>query len=199
MKLISTLIIIGAAVGIFFVFGRPELDTISALREEQSEIEQSLAELQELARLRDDLLSKYNAVNPVDIERLDKIVPAAIDSGLLIAELESFAQEFNLVLKNVSITDEKTLAQTKQRGTVARPESAEQPFKKLPLSLSVSGTYNSFRNFLSRLEVNTRIVDIKEVNFQSAEKDFFDFQIEANTYWIGDIIKASETTGVNNQ
>lgn len=193
MRLLSTLVIIGAAVGIFFVFGRPELDTIKILGAQQAEIEQSLAELQELAKLRDDLLSKYNAVNPLDIERLDKIVPSSIDSGLLIAELESFAQNFNLVLNSVSITDEREQARAQQRRGAVALKEAEQPFKKLPLSLQIAGTYSSLRDFLKHLETNARIIDIAEIRFVSGEKDFFEFTVEANTYWIGDIIVSNET------
>lgn len=197
MRLLSTLVIIGAAVGIFFVFGRPELDTIKILGAQQAEIEQSLAELQELAKLRDDLLSKYNAVNPLDIERLDKIVPSSIDSGLLIAELESFAQDFNLVLKSVSITDEKEQARAQQRRGAVLIKEAEQPFQKLPLSLQIGGTYSALRDFLKHLETNTRVIDIAAIRFVSGEKDFFEFMIDANTYWTGDIIKLNGTSNTS--
>ncbi|MDP2676449.1 MAG: type 4a pilus biogenesis protein PilO [bacterium] len=185
MKLILSIVILGGAVVVFLFFARPELDKISLLRAEEGEISQSLAELQELARLRDALLSQYNAVNPLDIERLDKIVPSKIDSGLLIAELESFAQQYNIVLESISITDEQQQrTQQQQRGTIVR-EVAEQPFEKLPLTLSIVGTYSSFRNFLTRLEMNTRVIDIAEIRFNAGDEDFYEFQIDANTYWIG--------------
>ena len=192
MKLISSILIIAAAIGVFFFFARPELDKINAIKLEEASIEESLAELQELARLRDELLSQYNAVNPVDIARLDKIVPSSIDSGLLIAELESFAQEFNLVLKNISITDEtKALTEGKQKRGVVVREDAEQAFRKLPITLQVAGTYVAFRDFLKRLEINTRIIDITEMRFTSKDSDFFEFQVGANTYWTGEIQKAA--------
>lgn len=186
MKLIFSILILGAAVGIFFVFARPELDKITVLRAQESEVQQSLAELQELAKLRDNLLSQYNAVNPIDIERLDKIVPSSVDSGLLIAELEAFAQDYNIVLNTISITDElQQQRQQQQQGSLVRQEAAEQPFQKLPITMRITGSYSSIRDFLKRLEINTRIVDISKMSFSSNEKDFFDFQINADTYWTG--------------
>lgn len=191
MKLIFSIFILAGAVAVFFLFARPELDKITILQAEESEIAQSLAELQELAKLRDTLLSQYNAVNPLDIERLDKIVPSKIDSGLLIAELEAFSQQYNIVLNSISISDERQQRQQQQqRGGVVR-ETAEQPFQKLPISLQAAGTYGSIRDFLKRLEINTRVIDITQMRFSSGEEDFFEFQIEADTYWTGEIGPAS--------
>lgn len=190
MKLIFSIFILAGAIAVFFLFARPELDKINILQAEESDIEQSLSELQELAKLRDALLSQYNAVNPLDIERLDKIVPSKIDSGLLIAELEAFSQQYNIVLNSISITDEQQQRQQQQRGGVVR-DIAEQPFQKLPISLQAAGTYGSIRDFLKRLEINTRIIDIAQMRFTSGEEDFFEFQIEANTYWTGEIVPAS--------
>lgn len=184
MRYFISLIILGGAGAIFFMLIRPELDKIGALRIEQADIEQSLSELQELAKIRDTLLSQYNAINPLDLARLGRIVPSSIDSGLFIAEMEAFAHQYNIILKSITIADEKDGTQNRsERRAIERPE--EQPFKKLPISLAVSGSYASFRDFLNRLEQNTRIIDIGSIRFNSAEKDFFHFQVEANAYWIG--------------
>jgi len=46
---------------------------------------------------------------------------------------------------------------------------------------------------LKRLEINTRIVDISEIHFSGGEDNFYEFQVEAHTYWTGDIAQSAGT------
>lgn len=186
MKYVISLILIGGAIAVFFLLTQEEIDKITILRAEETEIQQSLSELQELSRIRDQLLSQYNAINPLDLARLNHIVPSGIDSGLLIAEMEAFSQQNNLILRNISIEEEKS--QTGKKGAIERTET-KSVFQKIPVSFQVSGSYGAFRDFLTRLETNTRIMDIGTVRFNvtADETDFYDFSVEANVYWIGEI------------
>jgi len=49
-------------------------------------------------------------------------------------------------------------------------DKLQGPVKKVTFNIAISGTYNSFKKFLSDLEIQTRIVTVKGVSVSSSQK-----------------------------
>jgi len=62
-------------------------------------------------------------------------------------------------------------------------ESSGGRIQEMSFSISVSGSYSAFKNFLSAIYASSRLIQVKSINFSSSEegKDLFDFNLELKT------------------
>jgi hypothetical protein len=61
---------------------------------------------------------------------------------------------------------------------------SSQPYESVILSFSVSGTYDTFRQYLSDLEKSLRLSDVIGVSFVPTDAGIYDFTIHLKTYWL---------------
>lgn len=98
-------------------------------------------------------------------EEISKI-ELALPENLSIPEFFNFVQKLaalnGLSLKNIDAT----------------PSSEEGILKEWKTNLTLSGDYQSFKNFLSSLEKSARLVEIENISFSSPkEKEPFEFKL----------------------
>ncbi len=72
---------------------------------------------------------------------------------------------------------------------IGEVSSKEEGIQKIPLSISVSGSYTAFKNFLSVIYKNTRLFEIDSIGFSSPreteeeeEKKIFTFSLVLKTH-----------------
>jgi Tfp pilus assembly protein PilO len=177
-RILITLLFLIAAVAIFFTLTKPYLNDINNLKADKQKYDEALVNSRELQTLRDKLLSKYNAILPEDIDRLNKMLPSDADSGDLLAMIENKARGRGLLLKSVNIKEE--LQSTDASATLGKPPP---PYKTVSLSFSVTGPYASVLAFFADLEKSLRLIDMKAVGFSSSPTDNYQYEITAQTYY----------------
>ena len=177
MRYVTPTILVLVAVGVFFWLVDPLYQKIGTLRQEVASFNSALAKSKELQAVRDELLSKYNAFGTTDLDRLERMLPDNVDNVRLIMDINSVAARYNMSLKNTKIV----IVDEAKSGLLG-PD--RKKYGSVQLEFSVAGSYSAFLSFLKDLEESLRIVDVVGLSFSSADKDFYDYNVLLQTYWL---------------
>lgn len=194
---ILSIIGIVAAGGIFIFYTQPQYDDVQALRTEIAGYDEALSRAAELQRIRETLLSRFNAMNPQSVERLEKLLPDHVDNVRLVLNLDSLASRHGLALENVVIGNPSS--QASAQTVVGAIGAGRQKYDSLTLKFSTSGTYTDFVQFLGALESDLRVVDVVSLSLErggsatlrrpfssptAPPEAVFRFDISVRTYWL---------------
>src|SRR3989338_6560472 len=131
-RFVMPIILIGISIAVFFVFTNPFYQEVFKLRGQAGSYEEALKNSKALENARDTLTQKYNSIDPVNLEKLKKLLPENIDNIRLILEIEQIALPYGMVLRDIKYSptdDTKGTADTKaaivQGGAAALPSSAK--------------------------------------------------------------------------
>ena len=92
------------------------------------------------------------------LAKIDSALPLDTDLPALFDFLQKASSQSGLILKSISHLDPKP-----------SPDFAQ--LKESEVSLTVSGVYASFKNFLSVLEVTARLIEAQAVSFSSIPEE----------------------------
>ena len=198
-RYIIPIILTGVAVTGFFMFTKPILNDISITKNEISSYDEALNNSKSLESERDKLIQKYNAINPTDLARLQKLLPDNVDNIRLILEIEKIALPYGMILKDVKYDSTKLDTSSSSKTASSQPvnnlanKENIKPYGTWNLEFSTSGTYSNFISFIKDLENNLRIVDISSVTFSSDSSigpgkikvpDSYNYNFKIKTYWL---------------
>ncbi|MDQ2933313.1 MAG: hypothetical protein M3Q80_02940 [bacterium] len=188
---ITALILIVLAIGIFMTFTRTKLTELQGMRKVNAKYAVALANAKTLLKARDEANKKWNAIEPQDRERLEKIIPDTIDNIRLIIDLNAIArQNGNLSLRNIKAvaTDnaDKQVAPPKTTNAAATKNSGITTPKLdvVTVSFSLNAPYEQFILFMEDLEKSLRILDVTHLTVAVAQNGTYDFGVELKTYWL---------------
>ena len=177
-KVTLPLIFIAIAGGIFFWFTNPLMADIDMLKAQATSYNDALTNSRKLIAVRESLLAKENKFAPDDVARLQKMLPDSIDNVRLIIDLSEIARKYGMEVRNVRTTSQGS---SSSNGAIG-PDSKR--YAALSLAFNVSGSYDTFRRFLADLEKSLRLADVVNVSFSSSDKDFNDYNVQMQTYWL---------------
>ncbi len=188
-------ILAGLAISVFFTFTSPLYSDIKDLRVKVSSYNQALNNSKELEKERDKLTQAYNAIDPNNLAKLQKLLPDNVDNIRLILEIEKIAAPYGMVLRDVKYDTDKT-SNTNTGAPIQGGDTAKVSYKEYgvwTLGFSTNGTYNNFTSFLKDLESNLRVVDISSIEFSSdvgggginpSFKEVYKYDFQIKTYWL---------------
>lgn len=193
-KLITPLILVAVAVGLFVSFTSPLYRKISLLREEAKAYDEALDNSKALENERDKLTQKYNTIDPGDLAKLEKLLPENVDNIRLILEIEKIALPYGMALKDVKYDTIGKEDDAAEPGVVTGSGIGAEPpnrnYGTWTLEFSTSSTYGNFLNFVRDLERNLRIVDISSIAFSSNTglasplSEVYQYRFKIKTYWL---------------
>ncbi len=192
IRFIGPFILIGIAVTGFFMITNPLYKDVLQLREQMASYNEALDNSKVLENERDKLTKKYNAIDPGDLVKLQKLLPDNVDNIRLILEIEKIASPYGMILKDVKY-DIISKSEAKNAGVIQPSEAQSQTkdYGTWSLEFSIQGSYNSFLNFLKDLENNLRIVDVSSIAFSSVStganlplSDSYNYAFKIKTYWL---------------
>lgn len=164
---IIIIFLVAVALGIGLVL--PQYQTLKLLQTEINERQNELqSKEQYLADLRkaSDTLKEYKT----QIAKINSILPSDPDLPALFDFMQNASSQSGLILKGVSPSNSRVSQQF-------------EGIQETDLSLMLSGSYSSFKNFLSVLEQTARLIEIKSVSFVSPETEApFTFNLKATVY-----------------
>lgn len=184
MRLIFSIIMVLASLGGFIAYVMPTYTDTKAINQEKIEYSELLDNANLLVRRRDDLLKKYGEINPSDITKLERMLPANPDNVKLILQIDALAKAQSLSLQNVKIND--STEDDKKTGSNVKPGSRINPdMGTLTLDFTTTGSYTGYVNFIQALERDLRIMNLKKISFIAPEdKNTYQYQTSVETYWL---------------
>lgn len=106
-------------------------------------------------------------------EKIDKIIamlPTKLDYASLINYLRMSAFQYGLFLETIQIEPKGSFPQAER-------------IKQYQISLALSGSYPSFKNFLSALEKSARLFGVENISFSAPkEKEIYNFNLQLIVY-----------------
>jgi Tfp pilus assembly protein PilO len=183
---IISLLCVAGAIALFFFYTKPAYDGLQAEREKIVQYDLGLDKAAELQGRKQALLSRYNAFNPNDVERLHKLLPDHVDNVRLVLDLDTLASSRGLALQNVVINAATGLD---TEDAVAAIGPTDVTHGSLTLTFATTGTYERFVDFLADLERSLRIVDVISLKMSNASQGsggepIYRFDITLRTYWL---------------
>lgn len=172
------IILIIAAIGLFYTYVDPTYTNIQTLLEREQKFNDALTKSRELKSLRDSLRGKYNAFLTEDLARLNKLLPNNVDNVRLALDIDGIASLYNMRIKNISIRGSSSNERQKTIG----PDS--KPYESTVLTFSVASTYENLILFLKDIERSLRIVDTTQLSFAEPNGDLYEYKISIRTYWL---------------
>ena len=187
IKTIISVIGIVASGAAFFMFTQPTYDQVKSTNVEIAQYDSALQKAAELQARKQELLSRFNAFNPDDRARLEKLLPDHVDNVRLILDLDNLASKHGLAMQNVVVEGQggTPAAQT----AIAAVGASKQKYDSLTLSFTTQGTYGTFQKFLGDLELSLRLVDLVSMKLQSVEavrgaEPVYTYNMTIKTYWL---------------
>jgi Tfp pilus assembly protein PilO len=169
-------------IAIIVWFIMPEYDNLTLAKADRAAQEESLTSKQAYLTKLNKLKEKYDEAKGL-VPRVDQIFPSTPDIPNLLAEVPDIAGRNGMNVTNIAFSD------TKGASTDDATAPAES-YKSMLINLSVSGSYDSFKNFLRDMEKELRIMDVQSVQFvvpsisddSSTEKEM-SFTLGIKTYF----------------
>lgn len=124
----------------------------------------------ELAKI-EELLSSYESIDRKYIDKVNAVAPARINKEELFSEINYLVSKSQLSLQSVSLGE---IALYEGNGSFVAGDVAAAiagNIEVVSIEISVAGTnYESFKNLLSALENNLRLMDVVKIAFSPAGK-----------------------------
>ncbi|HEY4496372.1 MAG TPA: hypothetical protein VJC04_03410 [Candidatus Paceibacterota bacterium] len=209
MKNLISIILIAAAIWIFWSYTDPIYKETKDLKVTRTDYQDKLAQANEFRQKYEDLIVAYQSFSEADIIHLSQLVPDTVDTVRLVMDVSDIAAKQGLLIKNIKINElSKEDKETKGNNISSSASVAVPPaglnlttevvrlgstgtgFNSIDLSFSVIGNYERFVAFLKDLEKSLRILDIIEIKFSAAIDDSAkkssgdDFNLSLRTYWL---------------
>lgn len=171
-KNIIVIILILGFIGVVVLLDIPKVQGIFDLKNQIENQQKVLEEKQYLVGIVEKLRDAYDS-NKETLNKLEYIVPKEQEVPNLIVQLETIAVKGGLVLREVGFTAEKKDATTQEN------------YESLIVNMNLTGDYAALGRFLSAVEENIRLMDVKSITFttQSEAASIFNFNVVFKVYY----------------
>jgi Tfp pilus assembly protein PilO len=180
-RFITPLVLVAAAVALFALYTDPAYQSTKEVKAQVDSYDNALTKSQELKKVRDQLLSKRNALRVEDLQKLEKVLPDNVDNIRLIIDIDDIAVRRGLLLKDIKLGAISN--STAARDPLAAGDSGT-PVGSVTLTITVPATYEDFLTFLADLEHSLRVVDVEKISFTAGDTTTSDYSITIRTYWL---------------
>lgn len=173
---VGIVLILLAAAAVFFLLV-PQWNAVSALRADVSQLQSLSSELDQLGTQRDALIKEYTSISEADLKKVAELAPRDSENSSALVDLDTLASSNGLALSQIDFTN------TASAGATALKLPATKSYGEIPVSLSLRGTYDGFRKFLTGLEHNLRLVDVTDINLGAAPGGILTISVKAKLYY----------------
>ncbi len=187
-NIISIIVIVGSLLSFVFIV-KPQYTEIKKLEAKSDDLERVLINARKLQSLRDELLAKRKKLSNRDIKKLEKLIPESADNVKLIIEFENIADKYGLVIQTASTKKGDGIMSKKGGSKTSQNFDIEtRDYGVISLDFDITGGYSEFISFLSDIESNIRVTDLRNLSINPDEKGLYTFTVTIETYWLKDNI-----------
>jgi hypothetical protein len=188
MSRILPFIIVILAIGLFFGYVKPTWDgEITTARSEIDSYNSALAASDRFSAKEAALEQERDSLPADGLARLNTFLPDSVDNIQLILDLNALAQRSGMTLSNFTtsaapnLPDATTATSSANTGAIGANAS---PVDYLTLSVNATGTYASFRKFLSGVEQSLRPLDVTTLTVNDSDTGVYTYQMTLKFYWL---------------
>lgn len=174
---VSQILAIVLAVAIAFLFVRPTFNEIGAI---QTDTEEYKTERQRVAQINQTLANKVATLESIpasDMARIEQYMPSFIDEVEVLRDLEIISDAAGVTYINIDFGEEFTSGDEQNER-----RSNGQELTLYSFSVSVEGTYDRIKTFLSFLEQNHYPLQVYEANLSALEGNLMQLDATVVTY-----------------
>ena len=187
---ITTVILIVLAVGVYLTYTSPQWKKVQAVRTVNAEYAKAINNAEELIKTRDGVLAKYNSLSPVDKDRLNKMLPTAVDNVRLIIDLNNIAQRRGMTLEDIQTETRDSSADVNLNiglATASQPNIANPILDTVKITFKVTGAYQQFVDFIKDVESSLRIIDLANLKLTTGDSaNTYTYNVTMTTYWLNE-------------
>lgn len=189
MKSLTAFIITTVSIALLAFYAWPQWQTVSSLQQKNTQLKDALSNAEKLTALRNELITRYNAIPSEEMVKVGKVVPKQYDPLKLTADINALAMRYGMVVKGATFINRAEISNP-GTGAVVEAQPLVSPYKVVAASFSIEGQYKDFVLLLADLEKNLQILDVTNVDITSKsakEKSgsaSLDFKITLDTYWM---------------
>lgn len=186
-NIIITILLVVAFLAIILFLDWPAFEKVTDTRNKIKIIKNTIEEKEELSVKVEQLKEVYNA-RQEDIKKLYYVLPEKQQVPELIVQFETLASGNGLFLEEIAIEPKqrKPAPDEEEKTEKSIREKILNQVNVLEASLVLSGNYQSFKNFLSSLEQNVRLMDVTKIEISSKkgeENAVLNFKVVLETYY----------------
>jgi Tfp pilus assembly protein PilO len=188
---ITALILIVLAAGTYFTYTKGILEAAAGVKKINDQYSSAIASATKLINVRDKVLQDYNHIDPLDVARLDKMIPSTVDNIRFVIDMSNMARKDNITLRNIkAVASQNSTAKVANSPRALRGGGdtasviAAPTLDTVSVSFSLSATYEQFQTFLRDLEANLRVMDLTHLTVSASDSGTYDFSVELKTYWL---------------
>lgn len=177
LGLVSQILAIVLAVAIAFLFVRPTFNEIGAL---QTDIEQYKTERQRVAQINQSLANKVATLQSIpnsEVERITRYMPSFIDEVAVLRDIEIIASAAGVTYNSIDFESIFTVADAQDQSR----SNAQEPVL-YSFAVSVEGSYERIKAFLSFLEQNHYPLQVYAVTMSEVEGGLMQLDATVVTY-----------------
>lgn len=164
------LLVLAGVVGYFYVL--PAYTGMQQLQKEKTALRSVLDEYGVLTEKKKELEDIYNSISEADIKKLEGMAPTNAKLADFLIQLDALAGRSGMYLTAISFSD-----------PVSVPGAR---YSSLGVKMSITGTYDSFENYLRDTEQFVRIIDVDNIGFSSPPNSqaaaFLDISLGTRSY-----------------
>jgi hypothetical protein len=185
-KIFPVLLIL-VAVGVFFAYIHPTYTgDIKSKQEIIYQYDRALAAAKEFKETEAELLSEKNAIPPSDRARIEALLPDGVDNIQLILDLDALASRTGVRLSNYDVrqASEQESEEAALASGSAIDVGEDTPYQSITLSVTATGTYDSFRRFLDGAQKSLRLLDLTTLNIAVSNTGVYTYDMTFTIYWL---------------
>ena len=178
-----------AAFVFYFDFVSPAYNDMQVLKgkesSEQNFLSQESKTVQQVQKLIASYQNESQAQNAVALS-----LPSGPDISGALTQIYGIAAVNNINIQNMSISVSSVLPNAGNPKIATNASSPLiKPMSSISFVASAGGSYEDFKNFLSEVETNARIFDVKNLSVQPApqngtgNKDIFNYNLTITAYY----------------
>jgi hypothetical protein len=178
MSRLLPIILLFAALGIFFGYVSPQLEgPIAATKVRIAADDSALAAAAAYTAKENQLAAARDQIPPDNLARLALLLPSSVNNVQTILDLDNLAVRSSFPLAAINVVAGGT-------SNAVQGISTNQNLGSVELSITGSGSYTAFRTFLDGVERSVRLLDVRTLSITSADSGIYNYSMDLRLYWL---------------
>ena len=190
LKAIISIFLLAAAGLIFFTKTQSAFGDLKNLKTQTQYLNDTLEKSKKARSVISDLLGKYNAIPQENISKINKMLPSKPEAIKYIIEMNNLLGSHGLLLEKVDIKEQSKDASAQNAQSRPGPTDSEA----INLSMTIKGSYESFKSFARDAEKSLRLFEFKAIKLtpvaasgSASPSGLYNFEVEGQSFWKKDL------------
>jgi len=195
-RTISIIIILALFIGAAIVFFTMTWPMFDQVLKDNKNLALAKAEYQkqaEAVRLAKTIVDQYKNLTDVN-QMISLTMPRSEELYNAIVQLNKISEDSGLSIQSIALQKISSATTASSKTSSASSQSLLKSPQQVALTLSLNGTYESFKTWLEAVETNIRLMDITNISFSGVKTtptergsgagfNFFNFSVALNLYY----------------